>query len=138
MHMTVTSSNTSATLVTIRIFISWVKKKYEHEKTPKKSFKILLVRATLIYTQYCVVIFLSELTISVIPMFSRVVTSRDKGEYSVLRFQVDSPLYMTVLSLFVYSLEHWNQSKITFLKRLLVTAHARHTNPSGTTKYDLF
>ena len=37
----------------------------------------------------------------------------------------------------MYSLEHWNQSKITFLKRLLVTAHARHTNPSGTTKYDI-
>lgn len=49
-------------------------------------------------------------------------------------FEVDSPLYLTLLSLFVYSLENWNQSKITFLKRLLVTAHARHTNPSGTSK----
>ena len=57
--------------------------------------------------------------------------------FSLCSFQVDSPLYLTSLSLFVYSLDHWNQSKITFLKRLLVTAHARHTNPSGTSKYEL-
>lgn len=56
--------------------------------------------------------------------------------FSFFSFQVDSPLYLTLLSLFVYSLENWNQSKITFLKRLLVTAHARHTNPSGTSKYE--
>jgi len=41
---------------------------------------------------------------------------------------------LTVLSLFVYPLEQWNQSKITFLKRLVVTAHARHLFPSGTSK----
>lgn len=50
--------------------------------------------------------------------------------------QVDSPLFLTVLSLFVYSLEQWNQSKITYLKRLVVTAHARHLSPTGTSKYD--
>ena len=54
-----------------------------------------------------------------------------------LLFQVDSPLYLTLLSLFVYSLEQWNKSKMTFLKRLVVTAHARHLSPTGTSKYGL-
>ena len=44
---------------------------------------------------------------------------------------------MTVLSLFVYSLEQWSEVKITFLKRLIVTAHARHLSPTGTSKYGL-
>lgn len=51
--------------------------------------------------------------------------------------QVDSPLYMTLLSLFVYSLEQWNEVKIAFLKRLIVTAHARHLSPTGISKYGL-
>lgn len=50
---------------------------------------------------------------------------------------MDSPLYLTLLSLFVYSLEQWNKSKMTFLKRLVVTAHARHLSPTGTSKYGL-
>ncbi|XP_068695175.1 E3 ubiquitin-protein ligase UBR4-like isoform X2 [Montipora foliosa] len=49
-------------------------------------------------------------------------------------YEVDSPLYSIVLSLFVYSLEQWNQVKITFLKRLIITAHARHLSPTGTSK----
>lgn len=50
-------------------------------------------------------------------------------------YEVDSPLYMTVLSLFVYSLEQWNEVKTTFLKRLIVTAHARHLSPTGISKF---
>ncbi|XP_074621519.1 E3 ubiquitin-protein ligase UBR4-like isoform X3 [Acropora palmata] len=50
-------------------------------------------------------------------------------------YEVDSPLYMTVLSLFVYSLEQWNEVKITFLKRLIVTAHARYLSPTDISKF---
>ena len=48
--------------------------------------------------------------------------------------QVDNPLYLALLSLFVYSLEQWNQNRVAFLKRLIVTAHARHTSPAGSTR----
>ena len=48
--------------------------------------------------------------------------------------QVDSPLYVSVLSVFVYSLEQWKETRVTFLKRLLVLAHARHTCTAGSTR----
>ena len=49
----------------------------------------------------------------------------------VVGLQVDGPFYVALLSLFVYSREQWNRSRLVFLKRLIVTAHARHTSPSG-------
>ena len=41
---------------------------------------------------------------------------------------------MTVLSLFVMSLDEWNGKKIEFLKRLLLLAHVRSVSPAPVNK----
>ncbi|XP_031553032.1 E3 ubiquitin-protein ligase UBR4-like isoform X2 [Actinia tenebrosa] len=49
-------------------------------------------------------------------------------------FEVDSPYYVSLLSLFVYSLDQWVENRLTLLKRLILTAHVRHLTPNGSTR----
>jgi len=44
-------------------------------------------------------------------------------------YEVNGPLFATVLSLFVQSLEEWEASKTVFLQRLLLLAHVRSISP---------
>ena len=44
--------------------------------------------------------------------------------------QLDGPLYEVVVSLFIRTLEQWKEHRLTFLRRLLVLAHARSTSSS--------
>ncbi|CAB3995920.1 E3 ubiquitin- ligase UBR4 [Paramuricea clavata] len=49
-------------------------------------------------------------------------------------FEVNGPLFMTVLSLFTHSLEEWKKIRMIFLSRLIVLAHVREVFPKGATK----
>jgi len=43
-------------------------------------------------------------------------------------------LYVTAMTLLVYSLDQWKERRLDFLKRLIVMAHARKLSSSTTTK----
>ncbi|GAB6031468.1 hypothetical protein CHUAL_009237 [Chamberlinius hualienensis] len=49
-------------------------------------------------------------------------------------FIMEGPLYWITLAVCIYSPKKWNSSRFTFLKQLLVLAHARHLSPRGDTK----
>jgi E3 ubiquitin-protein ligase UBR4 len=45
-------------------------------------------------------------------------------------YELESPLYYTVVSLFVLKTEDWKKQRLTFLKRLIVLAQSRQQSPS--------
>ena len=47
--------------------------------------------------------------------------------------QLEGAHYMLVSSLAVFNFAQWKEHRVAFLKRLLVTAHARHISPSHIT-----
>ncbi len=47
--------------------------------------------------------------------------------------QLDGAHYMLASSLAVFSFAQWKENRVAFLKRLLVTAHARHISPAHIT-----
>ncbi|EDO43429.1 predicted protein [Nematostella vectensis] len=49
-------------------------------------------------------------------------------------YEVDSPFYHTLLSLFVYSYDQWQEHRMAFYRRLLATVHIRHSTPAGSSK----
>ena len=49
--------------------------------------------------------------------------------------QLDGPLYAIVQSLFVHTLQQWEEHRLTFLKRLIVLVHARRASASSIKKY---
>lgn len=48
-------------------------------------------------------------------------------------YEAEGPLYMTALSLLLVSPARWSELRVTFLRRLMVMAHARHVAPSAPT-----
>ena len=46
-------------------------------------------------------------------------------------YEAEGPLYWAVLSLLLHPPSRWNRSRISHLRRLIVTAQARHTQPAG-------
>lgn len=51
-------------------------------------------------------------------------------------YEVNGPLFMTVLSIFVLSLDQWNANKLTFLKRLILLTHLRNSSPVPVAKLE--
>ncbi|XP_053096736.1 E3 ubiquitin-protein ligase UBR4 isoform X3 [Pangasianodon hypophthalmus] len=49
-------------------------------------------------------------------------------------YEVDGPHYFTVLAMHILPPERWRTTRIDFLRRLLVTAHARKVSPGGANK----
>jgi E3 ubiquitin-protein ligase UBR4 len=45
-------------------------------------------------------------------------------------YELDSPLYAVVVSLFVQTLDQWKEHRLLFLRRLLVLAHTRKSSSS--------
>ena len=50
-----------------------------------------------------------------------------------LALQLDGAHYMLASSLVVFNFAQWKENRVAFLKRLLVTAHARHISPAHIT-----
>lgn len=50
-------------------------------------------------------------------------------------YEVDGPVYQMVLSIVLHSHESWKKNRVHFLKRVLVSYHARHLYPSSSCKY---
>eukprot|EP00794_Sanderia_malayensis_P006456 gene6455-7188_t len=50
-------------------------------------------------------------------------------------YEVDGPLFATTLSLFTMPLTQWKESRIFFLRRLIVLAHGRSLFPSPSKKW---
>ncbi|XP_015793075.1 E3 ubiquitin-protein ligase UBR4-like isoform X2 [Tetranychus urticae] len=46
-------------------------------------------------------------------------------------FEADSPFYWTTISLVIHPPFFWKKHRLTFLKRLLIAAQARHITPKG-------
>lgn len=51
-----------------------------------------------------------------------------------LSYEVDGPLYLTLLALLILSPERWKEVRLQFLSRLIVLAQARHLAPGGTSR----
>lgn len=51
-------------------------------------------------------------------------------------YDVEGPHYYTILAMHVMPPERWRSSRIYFLRRLLVTAHARKVSAVCTNKYE--
>ncbi|XP_071821604.1 E3 ubiquitin-protein ligase UBR4-like isoform X2 [Apostichopus japonicus] len=49
-----------------------------------------------------------------------------------LSYELDGPHYYALLALHIFSPEKWDEHKVTLLKQLLVSAHARTVSPGGT------
>lgn len=49
-------------------------------------------------------------------------------------YEVDGPVYQTVLSIVLHSYDSWKKDRVQFLKRLLVAYHTRSLYPSNTCK----
>ncbi|XP_017342515.1 E3 ubiquitin-protein ligase UBR4 isoform X1 [Ictalurus punctatus] len=49
-------------------------------------------------------------------------------------YEVDGPHYFTVLAMHILPPERWRTTRVDFLRRLLVTAHARKVSPGGANK----
>lgn len=50
-------------------------------------------------------------------------------------YEVEGPHYYTILAMHIMPPERWRSSRIYFLRRLLVTAHARKVSAVSTNKY---
>lgn len=51
-------------------------------------------------------------------------------------FEIDGPYFVTTLALIIMKPADWEKHRLTFLQRLLLTAHIRSTNnPNDRTKY---
>ncbi|XP_078604123.1 E3 ubiquitin-protein ligase UBR4-like isoform X2 [Branchiostoma floridae x Branchiostoma japonicum] len=55
-------------------------------------------------------------------------------KWVALSYEVDGPLYLTLLALLVLSPERWKDVRLQFLSRLIVLAQARHLTPGGTSR----
>ncbi|XP_060527250.1 E3 ubiquitin-protein ligase UBR4 [Cylas formicarius] len=63
---------------------------------------------------------------------SATLASYTTGELTVeSAYVAEGPLYMATMALFLKSRTEWNKDKLAHLTRLIVTAHARNTQPSG-------
>ncbi|MEQ2163900.1 hypothetical protein GOODEAATRI_001011, partial [Goodea atripinnis] len=51
-------------------------------------------------------------------------------------YEVEGPHYFTILAMHIMPPERWRSSRVYFLRRLLVAAHARNVSPVSTNKYD--
>lgn len=51
-------------------------------------------------------------------------------------YEVEGPHYFTILAMHIMPPERWRSSRIYFLRRLLVSAHARKVSAVSTNKYD--
>lgn len=51
-------------------------------------------------------------------------------------YEVEGPHYFTILAMHILSPEQWRSSRVYFLRRLLVAAHARKVSAVSTNKYD--
>lgn len=49
-------------------------------------------------------------------------------------YEIDGPVYQTVLSIVLHTPEMWTKNRVKFLARLLVGYHTRHLYPSTTCK----
>lgn len=52
-------------------------------------------------------------------------------------YEVEGPHYFTILAMHIMPPERWRTSRIYFLRRLLVNAHARKISTVGTNKYEM-
>lgn len=50
-------------------------------------------------------------------------------------YEVDGPVYQTVLSIVLHSHDSWKKNRVQFLRRLLVAYHTRHLYPTTNCKY---
>lgn len=49
-------------------------------------------------------------------------------------YDIDGPVYESILSIVLHTPEMWAKNRVKFLKRLLVAYHVRHLYPSSTCK----
>ncbi len=49
-------------------------------------------------------------------------------------YEVDGPHYFTILAMHILPPERWRTTRLDFLRRLLVTSHARKVSPGGANK----
>ncbi|XP_016138625.1 E3 ubiquitin-protein ligase UBR4 [Sinocyclocheilus grahami] len=50
-------------------------------------------------------------------------------------YEVDGPHYFTILAMHILPPERWRATRLDFLRRLLVTSHARKVSPGGANKF---
>uniref|UniRef100_A0A673KP75 E3 ubiquitin-protein ligase UBR4 n=1 Tax=Sinocyclocheilus rhinocerous TaxID=307959 RepID=A0A673KP75_9TELE len=50
-------------------------------------------------------------------------------------YEVDGPHYFTILAMHILPPERWGATRLDFLRRLLVTSHARKVSPGGANKF---